>query len=80
MSDETQEFNIKRAYLIVIISWFTFDGIILYLQFSNIISFNAGVILLLTVGFAVTITGIGIRKYRDEQKERKKEIKQFRKW
>jgi hypothetical protein len=80
MSDETQEFNVKRALWVLVISYFTFEGIISYLQLSNIINFNAGVILLFTGSFALIVISVGLQKYKKEQEERKKEIERYRKW
>jgi hypothetical protein len=80
MSGEPQDFNLKRAYLIGFITWFIYAGLVAYLQFSKIINSQTDIFLSLFGGIVITIAGIGFRKYRDEQKERKKEIERFRKW
>jgi hypothetical protein len=80
MSDETPEFNIRRAYLIGFIAYFIYVSLVLCLQFSRVINEQTEFVLYSVGFFAIMITGSALRKYRDEQKERKKEIERFRKW
>jgi hypothetical protein len=80
MSDEPQGFDIKRAYLIAAISFLTYASLIVYLNFSNLISSQTLFVFTSVEILAATITGYEIRKYQAEQKERKKEIERYRKW
>jgi hypothetical protein len=80
MSDDAQEFNLKRALLVVVISCYIFAGLVNYLLFSKIINSLTEFWLLSFGLFVGTIIGYGLRKYRNEQRERKKEIERYRKW